>query len=228
MPGPKMNVLAGLVAALGVFVTGAVAESGVANGQVTKTLEPKPIGTATENGALLVSMNFCSVVVNTQCRVSVMTSAPASGPTSAPSSDLGLSRASAAAPAPAPAPAPGSAPPQAASVDAAATETSSPVETNDAVQSVVPIVPLPTRFSVPASAPASAGAESTEAAMPTETESPDQRTIEMTNSSGTVTQPSSTGAPAITSSALAAAAADIKVLPSVAWGALILAMAMVL
>ena len=28
MPGPKMNVLAGLVAALGVFVTGAVAESG--------------------------------------------------------------------------------------------------------------------------------------------------------------------------------------------------------
>ncbi|KAF5136885.1 hypothetical protein E5D57_000659 [Metarhizium anisopliae] len=128
MPGPKMNVLAGLVAALGVFVTGAVAESGVANGQVTKTLEPKPIGTATEN----------------------------------------------------------------------------------------------------ASAPASAGAESTEAAMPAETEPPNQPTIEMTNSSGTVTRPSSTGAPAITSSALAAAAADIKALPSVAWGALILAMAMVL
>ncbi|KAG8409819.1 hypothetical protein J3458_018900 [Metarhizium acridum] len=209
MPGFKMTVLTGLVAVLGIVVTGGAAESGV-NGQLTKTLEPKPIGTATENGALLVSMNYCSVVVNTQCQVSVMTSAPGSGPASAPGSGPGSSRSAA-----------GSAPPQAASVDAAATEANSPVETNDAVQSVVPI---PTRISVPASA----GAESTEAAMSTETESPNQRTSEITNSSGTVTRPSRTGAPAVTSSALAAAAADIKALPGVAWGALILAVAMML
>ncbi|TWU78253.1 hypothetical protein ED733_008155 [Metarhizium rileyi] len=199
MPGFKFSILTGLVAVLGALVTGGVAESG-ADHQSVKTLDPKPIGTATDNGVLLVSMNYCSVVMNTQCQVSVMTSAPGSEP--------------------APTPAPG--PPESASaVDQV--ETDGAVATRSAIESVIPV---PTRFS----APSPPGAESTEVAATTQTESPINGTGDITKPAGTAPGSSSAGAPAVTSSALAAAAAaaDSKALPGALWGAAILAMAVVL
>ncbi|KHN97161.1 uncharacterized protein MAM_04758 [Metarhizium album ARSEF 1941] len=190
MPGLKVSLSTGLAALLGALVTGGIAESG---------------------GALFVSMNYCSVVMNTQCHVSVMTSAPAS--------DSGPGSAST----PAPQPASGSAPAQSAPAPAAAaaTETSRPVEASAAVASVVPIS---SRASVPA--PAAAG--STEAAVSIEAASPSQRTSEIANSSSAVTRPSYAGSTAFTGSTVAAAAGGAKAPPAVIWGAAFLAVATLL
>lgn len=51
MPGPKMNVLAGLVAALGVFVTGVVAESGGKSFTLRKVSDMKRRGMLTESSS---------------------------------------------------------------------------------------------------------------------------------------------------------------------------------
>lgn len=51
MPGPKMNVLAGLVAALGVFVTGAVAESGGKSFTLGKVSDMKRRGMLTASSS---------------------------------------------------------------------------------------------------------------------------------------------------------------------------------
>ncbi|KAG5974996.1 hypothetical protein E4U58_002251 [Claviceps cyperi] len=69
-----MTTLIGMIALLSAFATGGLAQS-LSNAQTTETLAPSPLGTTTLNGALLVSMNYCSVIVNTQCEISVMTSA---------------------------------------------------------------------------------------------------------------------------------------------------------
>ncbi|KAG5947130.1 hypothetical protein E4U53_006456 [Claviceps sorghi] len=66
----KMTIFTGVIALLGAFATGSLAQS-------TETLAPSPLGTATSDGAVLVTMNYCTVVANTQCQVSVMTSAAA-------------------------------------------------------------------------------------------------------------------------------------------------------
>ncbi|KZZ92503.1 hypothetical protein AAL_06129 [Moelleriella libera RCEF 2490] len=142
------------------------------NAQSTKTLEPAALGTSTSNGALLVSMNYCTVVMNTQCQVSVMTSA---------------------------------APPP--------TQGNPPVTTtNSAVQSV----PVPTPFTMSSSTVASS------TVAPSSTEESTSETTEP----ATVT--SHSGTPAVTSSALTAAAAGIKAFPGAAWGAAFLAVAMML
>ncbi|OAQ66440.1 hypothetical protein VFPPC_16030 [Pochonia chlamydosporia 170] len=182
MSTSKMTIFTGLVA-LSTFAAGSVAESW-SNTQSIKTLEPHNVGTATANGALLVSMNYCSIVINTQCQLSVMTSAPASPPPQSAASVL-------------------------------------PVETTlDPIKSV----PIPTRFS----APTSAVAPSTEATMPTETGSSTYETGEITEPVATATETSPTGAPAMTTTALTAAAAGIKAFPGAAWGAAILAVAVLL
>lgn len=51
MLGPKMNVLAGLVAALGVFVTGGVAESGGKSFTLRKVSDMKMRGTLTKSSS---------------------------------------------------------------------------------------------------------------------------------------------------------------------------------
>ncbi|GAB0132115.1 hypothetical protein EsDP_00000559 [Epichloe bromicola] len=181
MSASKMTVFTGAVALLGAFATGGLAQS-LSNAQSTQTLQPSPVGTTTSNGALLVSMNYCTVVMNTQCQMSVMTSA-------AP-------------------------PPSQASASSAA-----PVETtNPAIESV----PIPTPFSVPTSAVA----PSTEAPSPTDASS--SYGTEVTEPATTATQLSPTGAPAVPTTALTAAAAGIKAFPGAAWGAAILAVAVLL
>lgn len=64
--------------------------------------------------------------------------------------------------------------------------------------------------------------------MPTETESPSYGTGEITEPVGTATQSSPTGSPAVTATALTAAAAGIKAFPGAAWGAAVLAIAVLL
>ncbi|KAG6324729.1 hypothetical protein E4U22_000078 [Claviceps purpurea] len=69
-----MTTLTGMIALLSAFATGGLAQS-LSTAQTTETLEPSLLGTTTSNGAILVSMNYCSVILNTQCHISVMTSA---------------------------------------------------------------------------------------------------------------------------------------------------------
>ncbi|KAK2595393.1 hypothetical protein QQS21_006865 [Conoideocrella luteorostrata] len=177
MPGSMMIVLTGAVALLGAFTTGGLAQS-ASNAQSTETLQPQTVGTATSNGAFLVSVNYCTVVMNTQCMVSVMTSA--ASPASASSA--------------------------------------APVETtNPAIESAT----IPTLFSIPTSA----AAPSTEASMPSETQPPSSYGTEMTQPAPTASSP--TGAPA-TTTPLTAAAAGIKAFPPAAWGAAILAVAVLI
>ncbi|KAG6111434.1 hypothetical protein E4U14_002473 [Claviceps sp. LM454 group G7] len=71
-----MTSLTGMIVLLSAFAMGGLAQSS-SNAQTTETLAPSLLGTTTSNGALFVSMNYCSVIINTQCQISVMTSAAA-------------------------------------------------------------------------------------------------------------------------------------------------------
>ncbi|QUC23149.1 uncharacterized protein UV8b_07390 [Ustilaginoidea virens] len=74
MPSSIMTFLTGL-AALFVAFAGASAQTWSSTWSST-TLQPLAMGTSTLDGALLVSINYCTVIVNTQCQVSVTTSLP--------------------------------------------------------------------------------------------------------------------------------------------------------
>ncbi|KAG5981394.1 hypothetical protein E4U55_002983 [Claviceps digitariae] len=167
MCGSKMTIFTGLVGLLSALATGSLAQS-LTNAQSTETLAPSPLGTTTSDGAVLVTLNYCTVVRNTQCQLSVTTSA-----SSAPAA----------------------------------------VPTDDAAAQ--PARPVPTT-----SADAAQPSDSSPSSSPSSSYSSEVMS--------TTTQTAFVGAPAMTTTAVTAAAAGIKALPGAAWGVAILAFAVLI
>ncbi|KAL6815785.1 hypothetical protein GGI42DRAFT_348711 [Trichoderma sp. SZMC 28013] len=68
MATPKMTM-----ALASLLLSGAFATTQYSDSQSTVTAEPQQIGTTTSNGILMYSMNYCTVIENTQCQVSLST-----------------------------------------------------------------------------------------------------------------------------------------------------------
>ncbi|KKP01299.1 hypothetical protein THAR02_06616 [Trichoderma harzianum] len=64
------------------LLSGAFAATQYSDSQSTVTVETQQIGTTTSNGILMYSMNYCTVIENTQCQVSVTTATNAVVPES--------------------------------------------------------------------------------------------------------------------------------------------------
>ncbi|KAH0529593.1 hypothetical protein TsFJ059_004317 [Trichoderma semiorbis] len=77
MAAPKMTM-----ALASLLLSGAFAATQYSDSQSTVTVETQQIGTTTSNGILMYSMNYCTVIENTQCQISVTTATNAVVPES--------------------------------------------------------------------------------------------------------------------------------------------------
>ncbi|KAK4063945.1 uncharacterized protein Triagg1_9273 [Trichoderma aggressivum f. europaeum] len=68
MATPKMTM-----ALASLLLSGAFAATQYSDSQSTVTVESQQIGTTTSNGILMYSMNYCTVIENTQCQISLST-----------------------------------------------------------------------------------------------------------------------------------------------------------